>query len=441
MLAWTASTAQGTWSRIDVPTDDFLRAVYFTDSLYGWAVGNLGTIIHTSDGGETWVLQDSQTGNEITDIFFLNRDLGWASSLNYMVSPYGTVLLKTENGGEDWVSIPYPEENIFINCIIFRDSLNGWMGGSPHAILRTSDGGQSWQQAAVDTSILAFFPVLSIRFYDDNYGYACGGLFEIAGVIWRTTDGGESWQAIDPVYAPADEVHELHLYDSLHVIGAGGDPDFGYGVAFIRTDDGGVTWDYEEIGLQGNAFDLDFRTPMEAWAPLGQKRKLIYSLDGGDTWTEIDTPENTAIFSIMFPDSLHGFACGMDGAMLKYTPPYYVSVNDPMAAAENCVILHQNYPNPFRGKTIIEFRVLSSEFRVPNPKSTSPNRPIAQLSVYSLFGQHIITLLHQPLSHSEYQVEFDATGLPAGIYFYKLTVTGIDSQVLFSQTRKMIVTP
>ncbi len=49
------------------------------DSLYGWAVGDFGTIIHTSDGGDIWIVQDSKTENEIVDVFFLNRNLGWAS--------------------------------------------------------------------------------------------------------------------------------------------------------------------------------------------------------------------------------------------------------------------------------------------------------------------------------------------------------------------------
>ncbi len=46
----TETYAQGTWERIDSPTDQFLKSVHFVDSLYGWAVGYSGTIIHTSDG-------------------------------------------------------------------------------------------------------------------------------------------------------------------------------------------------------------------------------------------------------------------------------------------------------------------------------------------------------------------------------------------------------
>ncbi len=263
MAPW-ASPAQGTWEPVTAPVNNFLRSVWFADSLHGWAAGNGGTIIHTGDGGESWTVQESQTGHDIADVTFLDSEYGWAVAHNYTSPPYGTFILKTSDGGQNWTSEAYPDENIFINCILFRDSLDIWMGGSPHALVHSTDGGTTWQQATIDTSILAFFPVLSIRFYDDQYGYACGGMFEIAGVIWRTADGGQSWQAITPDQAPADEVHELHLYDAQNVIGAGGDPDFGYGVAFIRTDDGGQSWDYEEIGLPGAAYDLDFRTALEA---------------------------------------------------------------------------------------------------------------------------------------------------------------------------------
>ena len=90
-----------------------------------------------------------------------------------------------------------------MTCIFFLDSLVGWMGGIPHALVSTSDGGNLWQQAEVDTSTLAFFPVLDIKFYNEQYGYACGGMFDIAGVTWHTNNGGEKWYAIDASDAPA----------------------------------------------------------------------------------------------------------------------------------------------------------------------------------------------------------------------------------------------
>ncbi len=53
---------------------------------------------------------------------------------------------------------------------------------------------------------------------------------------------------------------------------------------------------------------------------LGGEQKLIYSLDSGLTWTSISTPDSAVIFKIIFPDSLHGFGVGLDGAIIKYRP-------------------------------------------------------------------------------------------------------------------------
>jgi photosystem II stability/assembly factor-like uncharacterized protein len=92
--------SQGTWESVDSPTNQFLTSVYFVDSLYGWAVGDSGTIIHTNNGGTDWSFQNSKTENKIVDVFFLNRDLGWASSWNTSSIPFGTIILKTNDGGQ-----------------------------------------------------------------------------------------------------------------------------------------------------------------------------------------------------------------------------------------------------------------------------------------------------------------------------------------------------
>ena len=390
-----AGISQGSWELVGVPTSHHLRSVFFTDSLYGWAVGDTGTIIHTTDGGVSWVLKDAGTQNNIRHVFFLDRERGWASSWNFE-GFYGTLLLKTQDGGSNWTQVPYPDDYIFINCILFLDSLTGWMGGSPHALVKTTDGGQSWAQAAIDTNALAFFPVLNVYFYDELHGYACGGMFDIAGVTWSTSDGGALWHPIKTGEAPADEVHGMHLYGPDEVIGAGGDPEQGYGVAMIRTTNGGENWDYEELSMPGNAFDIDFRDENEAWAPLGPQQQLIYSLDAGDTWTRMPSPGNTAIFDMTFPDSMHGYAVGYNGAFLRYKP-LGVGLREPAHGRVSARV----FPNPADG--VIQLSVEGDMGRS------------GEFSLYSPEGQKVMAL---PVNGSGKRI--DLTGLPPGIYFFRL---------------------
>ena len=413
--------AQGTWERIAVPTDKNLRSVCFVDSLYGWAAGDSGMIIHTVDGGESWMIQPSQTENDVMSLFFLDRDQGWASSFNYTTLPYGTIILKTTNGGADWTSTPYPEENIFITCILFFDSLTGWMGGQPHALVKTTNGGVDWTQAAIDTSTLAFFPVLGIQFFNEQIGYACGGIFDIAGVTWRTTNGGELWYALEPSQAPADEVHGLHIFDATHVMGAGGDPDYGYGVGILRTADGGLNWDYDELGIQGNAYDLDFRNNSEVWAPLGPRMKFIYSLDTGNTWTSIPTPDSTAIFAVTFPDTMHGFAVGSEGAFLQYIPPVHPGIS-PLPNLTDYLVSCNLYPNPTKVNSKFEIRNLEPGF--------------ISIQIYTLSGTEVAVLVNKDLPAGEHLVDFDPASLPAGVYIYQLQ---FNNSVIIS--KRMLVIP
>ena len=427
--------AQGSWEKKELPTSQFLRSVAFSDSLYGWIAGDSGIILHSTDGGTSWALQNSHTENEIVDIFFLNRNLGWASAFNYANPPYGTILLKTSNGGATWVPQLYPEENIFITCILFRDSLNGWMGGKPHAIVRTSDGGLTWTQATVDTSTLAFFPVLTIQFYNDQYGYASGGMFDIAGVIWRTSDGGETWYAMDPSDAPADEVHAIHMFDSITVMGAGGDPDFGYGVGMTRTVDGGINWEYDELDIQGYATDLDFRNATEAWAPLGPRRKMIFSLDSGTTWTPVIPPDSAAIFDVVFPDSLHGYAVGRDGAFLRYHPPVIPSAPQNQAQYLSGYLLFQNKPNPVQQNTIIKLRVPSTLQYVQGFHNQGEAN--IQIQIFDCFERLVFLTPEQELSPGDHEIQVDLGDVPNGVYFYRLFVNGC--AVTPGGTRRLIV--
>ena len=116
-------------------------------------------------------------------------------------------------------------------------------GGVPGKFLITTDGGTTWEPANIDSGTFSHFPVIDFKFYNQLYGFACGGRFDIAGVIWRTINGGESWTPLDAQYSPADEVWDIHFFDSLNVMGIGGDPDQ-YGVGMMTSTDAGISWVY-----------------------------------------------------------------------------------------------------------------------------------------------------------------------------------------------------
>jgi len=412
--------SQGTWKMMQSPTDNFLNSVCFIDSLYGWAAGDSGSIIHTTDGGLNWVIQSSNTLNRITALFFLNKNLGFASALEVTSSPYGTYLLKTNDGGENWISSSVPIETIFAQCLFFQDSLNGWMGGRPTPILRTTDSGLSWFPAEIDSSAFASFPVYDIQFYNSDFGVASGGVLDCCGIIWWTTNGGNNWQVIDTSDVAPEPVYKVYIKDSLNVIGVGGDFEpLGFGVGIMNTSNSGLNWDFEYIGISGVAWDIDFRTNYEAWAPLGGEKKLIYSLDSGVSWHPTESPDSAIIYDIDFSDSLHGFGVGSEGALIKYQHPNIIGVAQSEEIPFSDFTLYQNYPNPFNPETIINYYLSKDSF--------------IKLSVFNLLGQEITKLVHSYQEAGSHEIKFNAENLSGGVYFYSLESAG------FREMKKMVI--
>lgn len=64
---------------------------------------------------------------------------------------------------------------------------------------------------------------------------------DIAGVTWRSTNCGDMWFPINTSDAPADPIHEQHIFDSTNVISTGGDPEF-FDAGIIRRANVGLQW-------------------------------------------------------------------------------------------------------------------------------------------------------------------------------------------------------
>jgi hypothetical protein len=82
-------------------------------------------------------------------------------------------------------------------------------------------------------------------------------------------------------------------------------------------------------------------------------------------------------------------------------------------------VLEQNYPNPFNPSTTIKFQL--------------PELSFVTLKVYDVLGNEIKTLVNEEKVVGNYEVEFNATRLPSGIYFYRLQSGS------FVETKKMVL--
>ena len=121
----------GTWSNQTSGTTEDLYKVHFVDANHGWAVGNVGTIIHTVDGGTTWNSQDSSTDNNLFGLSFYNSDHGWA------VGTGGTVVY-TADGGTTW-SPQTSGTTKHLYDVIMLGPNRGWAVGDDGTVIRGSN--------------------------------------------------------------------------------------------------------------------------------------------------------------------------------------------------------------------------------------------------------------------------------------------------------------
>lgn len=411
VLFISASYSQGVWERLPSPVSANLYKVQFVDSLTGWAAGDSGVIIKTTDGGLNWVRQESGITSSIYDLFFLDENRGWGVTWRSTAPPFGTNIIVTNTGGEEWYEYEYPDENVFLHTIRFTDSLNGYIGGEGGVLKRTTDGGFTWREVTVQPAYSGF-PILSFALNDGQYAYANGGHVDVLGIIWRTTDGGEYWSttAVSP-----EPIYTLQLIDSLHAIGMGG--DWEYGTMIVVTTNRGESWSYLNLDIYGIAHKMQFRAKHDLWVALGNGQVLLNTNDSAkaynDTlrvWNIIPTPGGASIYDIVFTDSLTGFGVGDSGAIIKYryTKPNDISEYHPLIRPAQYATV-SNYPNPFNPFTTIQFDTYEQGW--------------LEIRIYNTAGELITELFKGVSQPGSSKYMFDASRYPSGIYFYRTEFT------------------
>jgi photosystem II stability/assembly factor-like uncharacterized protein len=166
-----------------LPDGCFINSIYFINANTGYAVGSNNTgnsiIFKTINGGTDWEERIYDNSYELRSVYFVNASTGFAVGIN------GTIL-KTTDAGNSWLSPnSVPISNVLLS-VYFTDANTGYISGGfmGGAIYKTTDGGVSW-----NSQLMTDDPIPSIYFTDINTGYAVGN----SGLILQTTNGGTTW--------------------------------------------------------------------------------------------------------------------------------------------------------------------------------------------------------------------------------------------------------
>jgi photosystem II stability/assembly factor-like uncharacterized protein len=278
-----------------------LRGVSAVSERVAWASGAGSTVLRTIDGGATWQrLAVTDETLDFRDIDAIDNETAYILSIG---NGPASRIYKTTDAGKTWqLQFKNEDQKAFLDAMSFWDLDHGIAFGDSvdlnFYILITVDGGRTWSRVppaslppAQGNEGAFAASGTNIALYDKSHAWIGTGAAARSRVL-RTTDGGRTWQVADTPLAsgPSAGIFSIAFRDTKHGVIAGGDYQKEQQAVdnLAVTSDGGATWKLVK-GLSG------FRSVV-AYAP-GTKTLIAlgpsggdYSLDDGQTWTKLDGP-------------------------------------------------------------------------------------------------------------------------------------------------------
>jgi len=282
-----------------------IASVSCVDSLTAWAAGGFsagfGVVLRTTDGGSTWERRgtESDLPSNTLCISALSADVAWVGGSDNSIH-------HTTDGGITWQDRSDPAfDGNFWQGIHPVSNSDVWLcGGTPLTgmIIHTTDGGSSWTSHA--DSLIGDYCLITISAWDADNIWAVGHCYTIV----KTADGGTSWEIVTPdsLQTSDNDANGLTLLsaDDVWVV-------LDYGNVW-RTTDGGDNWTFQTVPTEVDGYfylRISAQDANTAWAtgrspegsPMGV---IIHTTDGGNTWTRQDDGSYSGLWGISFEGDL-----------------------------------------------------------------------------------------------------------------------------------------
>jgi photosystem II stability/assembly factor-like uncharacterized protein len=244
-----------------------------------------------------WVLQNSGTKARLRGVSAVSERIAWASGAD-------STVLRTADGGTTWEKLSVATDTLDfrdIDAINSRIAYVLSIGNGPASrIYKTIDGGKTWELQFKNEDPKAFYDAMA--FWDANHGIVIGDSIDGQLCIMTTEDGGRTWKRVPgSALPPALENEGAFAASGTNIALAGKSHAWiGTGAAskarVLRTTDRGVTWKVENTplvaGSSAGIFSIAFRNLQHGIVVGGDYRKekeaidnLAITRDGGASWT------------------------------------------------------------------------------------------------------------------------------------------------------------
>jgi photosystem II stability/assembly factor-like uncharacterized protein len=324
LLLHSFAFAQNDWQwQYPKPQGNTLNDIFIFDKNTAVAVGDIGTVIKTTDGGMNWDVQHHAGGASVNlkSIHFIDKLTGWAVGGNQYAKGKGNVVLKTNDGGTSWTSVK-TDTSLAYHAVYFVDKDTGIVVGEDGIVLRTTNGGNSWDTKKMDDYIgygwLDIFDLFEITFSNKQTGWIVGAGY-YGNEIYKTTDCGKTWRWDEYIIEPKifSGLYDICFTDDLHGYIVG---DMG---VFLKTTDGGTTWQHQNLFEKYKKeeyqffYSTHFTNSLTGWIVGGDYYSIILkTTDSGENWIE-DT-SNKAVGHLRkarFSDKDKGWIVGSAGSL------------------------------------------------------------------------------------------------------------------------------
>ena len=356
-------------------------------------------------------------------------------------------VLHSTNNGSTWNVVNDGLTNLNVIAIGVSGSnifAGTWWGG----VFMSTNNGTNWNMVdTVFTEDLRAFVAA-----DTNLFVGAGVWGSASGGIFRSTNDGSSWTSVNSGLTNID-VHALCISrnetNDINIFA-------GTSGGIFRSSNNGTNWQAVNTGLTNSDVYCFAVSGTNIFA--GTRDGVFLSTNNGSSWKEVNEGLMNTNISALAVTADNIFA---GTSTVWFSGPYgqgvwrralsevITSIDEVALEIPKNFILYQNYPNPFNPTTKIKYSIPSSvivsEARQSQEITSVTSFPrndnvTVQLKVYDVLGREVTTLVNETKQPGKYEVEFNASSLSSGIYFYQLKAVPFGRQAgEFIQTKKMIL--